>query len=167
MHITSLQPLWLAPFKLCHATSPCFQKASFEFIVVNYNRTIFLLQTHNIQNSFRRRKENPGTCRGIQKRRTGIWGKYFDETRRDEQVFGGRVLRTGVSGKSQVAGEQEQEYSARPRICHSRGWSPVRGIRPSLLGVEARRPSQQQLARRAFLSENQGTKSTSIRPQWQ
>ena len=93
----------------------------------------------------------------------GIWGKYFDETRRDKHIFGGRVLRTGVSCKSQVAGEQEQEYSARPQICHSRGRTPVRGIRPFLLGVEARRSGQRQLARRAFLSENQGTKSISIR----
>ena len=67
-----------------------------------------------------------------------VWGKYFDETRRDEQIFDGRVLRTGVSCKSQVAGEQEQKYSARPRICHSRGRTPVRGIRPFQLEVERR-----------------------------
>ncbi|KDO37051.1 hypothetical protein CISIN_1g042862mg [Citrus sinensis] len=59
----------------------------------------------------------------------------------------------------------EQEYSPRPRICHSRGRIPVRGIRSFLLRVEARRPGQRQLARRAFLSENQGTRSMSICPQ--
>ncbi|KAH9707309.1 hypothetical protein KPL70_012525 [Citrus sinensis] len=51
-----------------------------------------------------------------------------------------------------------QEYSPRPRICHSRNRIPVRGIRSFLLRVEARRPGQRQLARRAFLSENQGTR---------
>ncbi|KAK9179760.1 hypothetical protein WN943_028965 [Citrus x changshan-huyou] len=35
----------------------------------------------------------------------GVRGKYIEETRRDEQVSGGRVLRAGVSCKSQVAGE--------------------------------------------------------------
>ena len=44
--------------------------------------------------------------------------KYVDETRCDKQISGGKVLRTGVSCKSLVAGEQEHEYSARPRICH-------------------------------------------------
>ncbi|KAH9650134.1 hypothetical protein KPL70_026242 [Citrus sinensis] len=93
-----------------------------------------------------------------------IIGKYFGETRRDEQMFGGRILRAGVSCKSQVAREQEHEYSARPRICHSRGGPLARGIGSLPLGFEARRPGQRQLARRAFLSENQGTRSISIRP---
>ena len=42
--------------------------------------------------------------------------RYLDETRREEQMLDGKVLRTGESCKSQVAGEQEQKYSARPRI---------------------------------------------------
>ena len=61
--------------------------------------------------------------------------------------------------KSLVAGEQEQEYSARARICHPQGRTPVRGIRPFLLRVESRRPGQRQLARRPLQSENQGTKT--------
>ncbi|KAH9713245.1 putative F-box protein [Citrus sinensis] len=71
---------------------------------------------------------------------------------------GSRVPRTGISCKSLVAGEQEQEYSARPRIRHPRGRSSVRSIKPFLLRVEARRPGQRELARRALQSENQGTK---------
>ena len=89
----------------------------------------------------------------------GVWGMYFDETSRDEQISGSRVLRTGISCKSLVAREQEQEYSARPRICHPRGRTPVRSIKPFLLSVKARRPGQRQLARRAFQPKNQGTKA--------
>ncbi|KAH9666027.1 G-type lectin S-receptor-like serine/threonine-protein kinase [Citrus sinensis] len=81
-------------------------------------------------------------------------------TSSDERTSSSRVPRTGISCKSLVAGEQEQEYSARPRISHPRGRSPVRGIKPFLLRVESRRPSQRQLARRALQSENQGTKAT-------
>ena len=90
---------------------------------------------------------------------TGVWGIYFDETSRAEQTSGSRVLRTGISCKSLVVGEQEQKYSARPRIRHPRGRSPVKSIKPFLLRVEVRRPGQRQLARRALQPENQGTKA--------
>ena len=84
---------------------------------------------------------------------------YFDETNRDEQTSGSRVPRSGISCKSLVAGEQKQEYSARPRIRHPRGRSPVRSIKPFLLRVESKRPGQRQLARHALQPENQGTKA--------
>ena len=71
-----------------------------------------------------------------------VWGMYFDKTSRDEQIPGSRVPRIGRSCRSLVAGEQEQEYSAHPRIRHPRGRSPIRSIKPFLLKVEARRPSQ-------------------------
>ena len=54
-----------------------------------------------------------------------VWEKYVDETRHDEQISDGRVLRTGVSCKRLVTGEHEQKYSARPRACRPRGWAPA------------------------------------------
>ena len=84
---------------------------------------------------------------------------YFDKTSRDEHIPGSRVPRTCISCRSLVAGEQEQEYFARPRIRHPRGRSPIRSIKSFLLKVEARRPGQRQLARRALQPENQGTKT--------
>ena len=41
--------------------------------------------------------------------------RYLDETMCEEQMLVGKVLRTGESCKSLVAGEQEQKYSAHPR----------------------------------------------------
>ena len=34
-----------------------------------------------------------------------VWGMYFDKTSRDEQIPGSRVLQTGISCRSLVAGE--------------------------------------------------------------
>ena len=82
------------------------------------------------------------------------------KTSNDEQTSGSRIPRTGISCKSLVAGEKEQEYSARPQIRHPRGRSPFRRIKPFLLRVESRRPGQRQLAKRALQPENQGMKAT-------
>ena len=49
--------------------------------------------------------------------------------------------------------------STRPRIRHPQSRSPVRSIKPFLLRVEAKRPSQRQLARRTLQPANQGTKA--------
>ena len=82
------------------------------------------------------------------------------KTSSNEHTSGSRVPQIGISCKSLIAGEKEEEYSARPRIRHPRGRSPVRSIKPFLLRVESRRPSQRQLARRALQPKNQGTKAT-------
>ena len=79
--------------------------------------------------------------------------------RSDKQTSSSRGPRASISCKNLVAGEQEQEYSARPRMRHPRGRSRVRSIKPFLLRVESRRPGQRQLVRHALQPENQGTKA--------
>ena len=71
-----------------------------------------------------------------------VWGIYFDKTNRDDQIPSSRVLRTDISCRSPVAGEQEQEYYARPQIYHPRGRPPTRSIKLFLLEVEVGRPGQ-------------------------
>ncbi|KAK9184571.1 hypothetical protein WN943_024921 [Citrus x changshan-huyou] len=76
---------------------------------------------------------------------TGVWGIYFDKASHDEQVSGSRIPRIGIFYRSLVAGEYEQDYSARSRMYpprgHSRSRPPTRSIRSFLLEVEARSPS--------------------------
>lgn len=97
---------------------------------------------------------------------TGVWEKYVDETRHDEQIFDGRVLRTGVPRKSLVSGgagagagiscSSTNTSSARPISCKKHKAIPA----VFLLSVDSRRPGQRQLARHALQSENLGTKAT-------
>ncbi|KAH9802524.1 hypothetical protein KPL71_001423 [Citrus sinensis] len=79
-----------------------------------------------------------------------VWGIYFDKTSHDEQISGSRIPQTGIFCRSLVAGEHEQEYSARSRMHHPRGHSgsqpPTRSIRPFLLEVEVERLENQNLA---------------------
>ena len=96
--------------------------------------------------------------------RDTVWDKYVDETRNDEQISDGGVLRTGVFRKSLVRGGTGAEIScsststssARPISCKKHKSIPA----VFLLRVYSRRPGQRQLARRALQSENQGTKAT-------
>ncbi|KAH9763968.1 putative disease resistance protein [Citrus sinensis] len=75
-----------------------------------------------------------------------VWGIYFDKTSHDEQISGSRIPQTGIFCRSLVAGEHEQEYSARSQMHHPRGHSgsqpPTSSIRPFLLEVEVERLGQ-------------------------
>ncbi|KDO39665.1 hypothetical protein CISIN_1g047125mg [Citrus sinensis] len=90
---------------------------------------------------------------------TGVWGIYFDKASHDEQVSGSRIPRIGIFYRSLVAGEYEQDYSARSRMYpprgHSRSRPPTRSIRSFLLEVEVGRPENQKLASTpvSFLSQ--------------
>lgn len=44
---------------------------------------------------------------------TSVWGMYFDETSRDEQISDSRVPRTGIFCRSRVAEFREQVYLAK------------------------------------------------------
>ena len=89
--------------------------------------------------------------------RDTVWDKYVDETRNDEQISDGGVLRTGVFRKSLV--RAEESYSS-TMLSFARPISYKRQKAIPARGQEARRPGRRQLARRALQHENLGTTAT-------
>ncbi|KAK9231813.1 hypothetical protein WN943_022053 [Citrus x changshan-huyou] len=113
-----------------------------------------------------RHGENVGTPLGYMPKgiERCVWEKYVDETRHDEQISDGRVLRTGVSRKSLVSWGAGAEIpcsststsAASPISCKKHKAIPA----VFLLRVDSRRPGQRQLARHALQPKNLGTKAT-------
>ena len=99
--------------------------------------------------------------------RDTVWDKYVDETRNDEQISDGGVLRTGVFRKSLVRGRTGAEISCSSTMLSSARPIPYKRHKAiPARGQEARRPGRRQLARRALQHENLGMTATLSPEPW-